>query len=91
MLTPHQQNQASQIHQIIRETADKHNVSTEYLIGHCRRAGVAWARFEIMWRARHEVGASYELIGHVLGGRNHSTIMHGINRYQTNVGRYENR
>ena len=82
ILTPHQQNQASQIHQIIRETADKHNVSTEYLIGHCRRAGVAWARFEIMWRARHEVGASYELIGAVLGGRNHSTIMHGISRYE---------
>ena len=82
MLTPHQETQAHQIHQIIRETADKHNVSTEYLIGHCRRAGVAWARFEIMWRARHEVGASYELIGHVLGGRNHSTIMHGIKRYE---------
>ena len=91
MLTPQQETQAQQIHQIIRETAAQHNVSTEYLIGHCRRAGVAWARFEIMWRARHEVGASYELIGHVLGGRNHSTIMHGINRYQTNVGRYENR
>ena len=82
MLTPHQETQAHQIQQIIRETADKHNVSTEYLIGHCRRAGVAWARFEIMWRARHEVGASYELIGHVLGGRNHSTIMHGISRYE---------
>ena len=82
MLTPHQETQAHQIQQIIRETADKHNVSTEYLIGHCRRAGVAWARFEIMWRARHEVGASYELIGHVLGGRNHSTIMRGISRYE---------
>ena len=82
MLTPHQETQAHQIHQIIRETATQHNISTEYLIGHCRRAGVAWARFEIMWRARHEVGASYELIGHVLGGRNHSTIMHGISRYE---------
>lgn len=77
-----QSEQAAHIQTIIRETAAKHNVSTEYLIGHCRRAGVAWARFEIMWRARHEVGASYELIGHVLGGRNHSTIMHGISRYE---------
>lgn len=82
VLTPMQSEQAAQIQTIIRETADKHNVSTEYLIGHCRRAGVAWARFEIMWRARHEVGASYELIGHVLGGRNHSTIMHGVSRYE---------
>ena len=82
ILTPEQQAQAAQIQSIIRETADKHNVSTEYLIGHCRRAGVAWARFEIMARARRETGASYELIGHVLGGRNHSTIMHGISRYE---------
>ena len=82
ILTPDQRRTAQQIQEILWETALKHNVSTEYLIGHCRRAGVAWARFEIMWRARHEVGASYELIGHVLGGRNHSTIMHGISRYE---------
>lgn len=82
MLTPRQETQAQQIQTIIRETAAKHNVPTEYLIGHCRRAGVAWARFEIMARARRETGASYELIGHVLGGRNHSTVMHGINRYE---------
>mgnify|MGYP006290339537 CR=1 FL=1 len=82
MLTPQQMIQAYQIHQIILETAAIHNVSTEYLIGHTRRAGVAWARFEVMYRARHEVGASYKLIGQVLGGRDHSTIMHGIARYE---------
>ena len=82
ILTPEQKHQAAQIREILWETALKHNVSTEYLIGHCRRRGVAWARFEIMWRARHEVGAAYELIGAVLGGRNHSTIMHGISRYE---------
>ena len=82
MLTPDHQHIAHQIHQIIREAAAKHNISTEYLIGHTRRRGVAWARFEIMWRARHELGAPYQLIGHVLGGRDHSTIMHGIKRYE---------
>ena len=82
ILTPDQKRQAAQIREILWETALKHNVSTEYLIGHCRRAGVAWARFEVMARARRETGASYELIGHVLGGRNHSTIMHGISRYE---------
>lgn len=82
MLTPQQEAQTAQIQSIIRETAAKHNISAEYLIGHTRRRGVAWARFEIMWRARHEVGAAYELIGAVLGGRNHSTIMHGISRYE---------
>ena len=82
VLTPMQSEQAAQIQTIIRETAAKHNISTEYLIGHTRRRGVAWARFEIMARARRETGASYELIGHVLGGRNHSTVMYGVARYE---------
>ena len=73
---------SQQIRQIIRETARKHNISTEHLLGHNRRDGVVWARFELMWRARHELGAPYQLIGRVLGGRDHSTIMHGIARYE---------
>lgn len=82
VLSPHHLALARQIHTIIRETAEKHNISTEYLLGHNRRAGVAWARFEIMWRARHELNAPLALIGHVLGGRDHTTIMHGIRRYE---------
>ena len=82
VLTPHHLSIARKMHEIIRETAAKHNISTEHLLGHNRRRGVAWARFEIMWRARHELGAPYQLIGHVLGGRDHSTIMHGIARYE---------
>ena len=82
MLTPHQERQAFELHQMIRETAAKHNVSTEHLIGHCRRAGVAWARFEIMWWARHELAMPYKLIGRVLGGRDHTSIMYGVRRYE---------
>jgi chromosomal replication initiator protein len=82
VLTPYHLALARQIKQITQETAEKHNISTEYLLGHTRRAGVAWARFEVMWRARHELNAPYQLIGHVLGGRDHTTIMHGIKRYE---------
>lgn len=82
MLTPHQEQQALELHQVIRLTAAKHNVSTEHLIGHCRRAGVAWARFEVMHRARYDLGMSYQLIGRVLGGRDHATIIHGVKRYE---------
>lgn len=82
MLSPHQQQQTLELHALIREVAIKHNISTEYLIGHTRRAGVAWARFEIMWRARLELGMSYKLIGRVLGGRDHATIIHGVKRYE---------
>lgn len=82
MLTPPQKTQACRIYRIIIHTARKHNIPTRSLIYHNRRAGVAWARFEAMWRARQETGASYALIGHVMGGRNHSTIMSGIKRYE---------
>ncbi len=82
MLTPHQQQQTQELHELIREVAATHNISTEYLIGHCRRTGVAWARFEIMWRARLELGMSYKLIGRVLGGRDHATIIYGVKRYE---------
>ena len=67
---------------LIAETAAKHNIPTQAILRRNRRRGVAWARFEIMWRARHELGAPYQLIGYVLGGRDHSTIMHGIERYE---------
>jgi chromosomal replication initiator protein len=82
MLSPHQQQQTLEMHELIREVAAKHNISTEYLIGHTRRAGVAWARFEIMHRARLELGMSYQLIGRVLGGRDHTTVMYGVKRYE---------
>jgi chromosomal replication initiation ATPase DnaA len=40
-----------------------------------------------MHRARLELGMSYKLIGRVLGGRDHTTIMYGVRRYET----YRNR
>lgn len=82
VLTPKQKEIADQIDLLIWETAAKHNISTDYLLGHTRRRGVVWARFEVMWRARRELGAPYELIGYMLGNRNHSTIMHGVAQYE---------
>jgi chromosomal replication initiator protein len=82
VLTPAQHALVEQIREIIWETAAKHNVSTWYLTGHTRRRGVVWARFEVMHRARRELDAPYALIGYALGGRDHSTVMHGIKRYE---------
>lgn len=71
-----------QIRELIWETAAKHKISTDLLTGHTRRKEVIWPRFEVMWRARHELNAPYQTIGRVLGGRDHTTIMHGIKRYE---------
>jgi len=76
------QEMIEEIRELIEETARNHNLSTEALTGHNRRKGVIWPRFEIMWRARNELNAPLQLIGQVLGGRDHTTIMHGIRRYE---------
>jgi chromosomal replication initiator protein len=70
------------IQELIAEVAHKHNISTEHIIRHNRRKEVIWPRFEVMWRARNELNAPLQLIGQVLGGRDHTTVMHGIKRYE---------
>jgi chromosomal replication initiation ATPase DnaA len=63
------------------EIASQHNISTALLIGHNRRANVIWPRFELMWRARHELNMSLLKIARAMG-RHHTTIMHGIDRHE---------
>jgi len=70
------------IQDLIAETAHKHNISTALLVGHNRHPRAIWPRFEVMYRARHELNAPLQLIGQVLGGRDHTTIMHGVKRYE---------
>jgi chromosomal replication initiation ATPase DnaA len=44
------------------------------------------ARFEAMWRMARETGASLNQIGRQLGGRHHTTVLHGIRAYEKNFG-----
>jgi len=64
---------------IVRETAAKHGLSVELLLGHCRQRAYAWPRQEAYYRVFTECPhVSYPEAGRRLGGRHHTTLLHGV-------------
>jgi hypothetical protein len=64
---------------IVRETAAKHGLSVNDLLSQCRRRAYAWPRQEAMYRVFTECPhVSYPEAGRRLGGRDHTTILHGV-------------
>lgn len=76
--------------EIIDAVVSKHGVSRAELAGSCRRAPVTAARREASWRIRHEVlvnGRQISLpeIARHLGGRDHTTVLYNIRRYEAEL------
>lgn len=67
--------------QIVGEVARKHNVSVQEIVGGQRTDRIVQARHECCYRLSHETSMSLPQIGRRLGGRDHTTILHGIRRY----------
>jgi chromosomal replication initiator protein len=65
------------IEQIISTVAQFFNIEIVVLKGRGRSRAISFPRQIIMYLAREEVGASFPQIGEALGGRDHSTAMHG--------------
>ena len=74
------------IKRIALEVCAKHNVKYISIIGKRRSRSIAWPRQEIYWRAYNETGASLPEIGSALGGRDHTTILHGVRAYARRNG-----
>ena len=55
-------------------------VALDDLRGKSRERGIAWARQVAMYLLREETPASLLQIGQLLGGRDHTTVMHGCSR-----------
>jgi chromosomal replication initiation ATPase DnaA len=56
----------------------KHGVTMAEMQSPIRAKRIADARFEAMYLMREELHLGLKVIGHLLGGRDHSTIIHGI-------------
>lgn len=63
---------------VIRDVAEKARITHAELVGPCRKVRFARPRQEAMYRLRHELRLSYPRIGQLLGGRDHTTILHGV-------------
>lgn len=62
----------------------KHGVTQEMLIGKRRTKPIVLARHEAMWGLR-KLGLSYPRIGALLGGRDHSTVIHGVRKHAERI------
>jgi chromosomal replication initiator protein len=62
---------------VLAAVAERFSVSLEALLSKSRERQTAWARQVAMYLMREETSASLFQIGDRLGGRDHTTIMHG--------------
>lgn len=55
-------------------------ISVEDLRGSCRKSRLVFARQIAMYMMRQNLGLSLEKVGDTLGGRDHSTVIHGVDK-----------
>jgi hypothetical protein len=74
---------------IVRRVAARHGLDPDLLRGAGRTHAVCMARFEAMWtlyEARLPDGRrrfSLPQVGRLMGGRDHTTALHGVRRWET--------
>lgn len=67
---------------IIKQVGDRHGLHYSYFENKSRSEPFVKARHEAYYRLRKELGLSFSRIGHLSGGRDHSTAHHGYNRHR---------
>lgn len=67
---------------ILEEVAFKYNVSSIDIRSARRDKQTCIARNEVFYRLRHETTLSVPRIGHLVGQRDHSTVLNGIHRHE---------
>jgi len=73
------------IGEIIDATARVFGISPQALLARDRRPPVAKARHIAMYMARVLTRHSLPEIGRMLGGRNHTTVLHAVNRIDSEI------
>jgi len=80
---------ATNVEQVLQATAQYHQLSLDELLSPRRTKAVVRARQIAMYLAREETDASLPQIGEALGGRNHSTVLHGVQKIAQTVAEDE--
>lgn len=73
---------ASHPDEIIRTICEFYAVKPTQLKGAKRDAGLVRARQACMYVLKRDVGLTYSEIGNLLGGRDHTTIMYGVDKIE---------
>lgn len=72
---------------VLEKTANYYEISFNDIIGTKRSRDVVVPRQIAMFIMREELGMSFPRIAKSLGGKDHTTIMHGVNKIKTEVSR----
>lgn len=70
---------------IINIVSQYFDIEISDIIGPCRKKNLAEPRQIIMYLMREEMKASYPTIGHELGGRDHTTVIHAYEKIIRNL------
>lgn len=70
---------------IIHEVAVAHSVFFAEIVGHARSYPIVAARQEAYYRLRTELGMSFPEIGRRMGGKDHTGVIHGINKHKAKL------
>jgi chromosomal replication initiator protein len=70
---------------IINTVSEYFDITIEDIIGPCRKKNLTEPRQIIMYLIREELKSSFPTIGHELGGRDHTTVMHAYNKVSKNL------
>jgi chromosomal replication initiator protein len=73
------------VDQITEAVAQFYNLETKDLLGRQRSKDIVAARQMAMYLAREETNASLPQIGRALGGRDHTTVLHGYQKIRAQV------
>jgi chromosomal replication initiator protein len=65
---------------VIEAVCKHYSVSKRSILGKERSRMIAFPRQILMYILRVEMQIPYEELGQILGGRDHSTIMHGVDK-----------
>jgi chromosomal replication initiator protein len=78
--------QRTTVTEIIEAAATEFGVGKDEILARDRRPNVAMARQVAMYVARELTSHSLPEIGRRIGGRNHTTVLHAVNRVRTAIG-----
>jgi chromosomal replication initiation ATPase DnaA len=65
---------------IVSQVCKEHHVKRDELLSPCRSENLLEARADLYWYARRDTNLSLADIGRRTGGRDHSTVIHGLAR-----------
>jgi len=74
------------VDKIIKVTGDFFKIEAEDLLSAKRNRELVWPRQIVMYLLRHEMNLSYPIIGRELNKKDHTTVMHGVQKIEREIG-----